>query len=143
MKSYAPLLARIGWTQWSPDLIWFDATRAFGSANYYVQKLFSLLTGEVSYPTQTGEKDVYASATSAGDLTFVKVVNASASPVTVDVEADFDFGEMMRVVQMRGEPDDFNSLEEPEKLVPVDVAPTSARSAQLPPRSFSVLVFRK
>ncbi len=143
MKSYAPLLARIGWTQWSPDLIWFDATRAFGSANYYVQKLFSLLTGEVSYPTQTGEKDVYASASSAGDLTFVKVVNASASPVTVDVEADFDFGEMMRVVQMRGEDDDFNSLEEPEKLVPVDVAPTSARSAQLPPRSFSVLVFRK
>ena len=31
MKSYAPLFARIGYAQWSPDLIWFDAEKAFGS----------------------------------------------------------------------------------------------------------------
>lgn len=143
MKSYAPLLARIGRTQWSPNLIWFDATRSFGSADYYVQKMYSLLTGEVSYRTETDAKGVYASATASGDLTYVKVVNATDETISADVEADFDFGEMLRIVQMQGEFSDFNSMEEPEKIVPVEVAPTSARSVQLPPRSFSVLVFRK
>lgn len=86
---------------------------------------------------------MYASATASGDLTYVKVVNATDETISADVEADFDFGEMLRIVQMQGEFSDFNSMEEPEKIVPVEVAPTSARSVQLPPRSFSVLVFRK
>ena len=143
MRSYAPLFARIGYTQWSPDLIWFDATRAFGSANYHVQRMYSLLTGEVSWRTQTDTQGTYVSATSAGDITYVKAVNATDSPVTAEVEGDFDFGEMLRIVRMAGEPGDFNSPEEPEKLVPVEVAPTAARTAELPPHSFSVLIFRK
>ncbi len=143
MKSYAPLFARIGYAQWSPDLIWFDAEKAFGSASYYVQKMYSLLTGEVSYRTTSDEKGVYASATSSGDLTYVKAVNATDEPFTAEIGADFDFGELLRIVQMRGELTDYNSLAQPEKLVPVEVAPTSARTVQLPPRSFSVLVFRK
>ncbi len=143
MKSYAPLFARIGWTQWSPDLIWFDATHAFGSASYYVQKMYSELTGETAWKTTADRAGVYASATSAGDITYVKVVNATQERVTADVEADFGFGEMLRVVQMCGALTDCNTLQEPEKLVPVEVAPTSARSVELPPCSFSVLVFRK
>ena len=143
MKSYAPLLARIGYAQWSPDLIWFDAKHAFGSANYHVQKMYSLLTGEVSYKTKADGAGVYVSATSSGDLTYVKAVNATDTAVEAEVEADFDFGEMLRIVRMAGEPGDFNSPEEPEKLVPVEVAPTAARTAQLPPHSFSVMVFRK
>ena len=143
MKSYAPLFARIGYAQWSPDLIWFDAKQAFGSANYHVQKMYSLLTGEVSYPTVTDGAGTYASATSSGDLTYVKVVNATAQPVTADVEADFDFGEMLRVVQMKGKLADCNTAAQPQKLVPVEVAPTAARTVELPPYSFSVLVFRK
>lgn len=31
---------------WRPDLIWFDNHRVFGSANYYVQKLFMEHLGE-------------------------------------------------------------------------------------------------
>ena len=40
MACYAPLLAREGFTQWRPDLIWFDSTRAYGTPSYHVQKLF-------------------------------------------------------------------------------------------------------
>ena len=105
--------------------------------------MYSLLTGEVSYRTTSDEKGVYASATSSGDLTYVKAVNATDEPFTAEIGADFDFGELLRIVQMRGELTDYNSLAQPEKLVPVEVAPTSARTVQLPPRSFSVLVFRK
>lgn len=41
MSSYAPLFAKIGSTQWTPDLIWFDNTSVYGTPSYYVQKMFS------------------------------------------------------------------------------------------------------
>ncbi len=37
---YAPLLCNTDYRNWEPDMIWFDNHRAFGSANYYVQKMF-------------------------------------------------------------------------------------------------------
>jgi len=41
MSSYAPLFAKAGATQWTPDLIWFNNTSVYGSPSYYVQELFS------------------------------------------------------------------------------------------------------
>ncbi|MFO1522016.1 MAG: alpha-L-arabinofuranosidase C-terminal domain-containing protein [Kiritimatiellia bacterium] len=40
MSSYAPLFAREGFTQWRPDLIYFDATRAMPTPSYHVQAMF-------------------------------------------------------------------------------------------------------
>lgn len=37
---YAPLLCNAQYVNWEPDMIWFDNHRVYGSANYYVQKLF-------------------------------------------------------------------------------------------------------
>ncbi len=45
MAAYAPLMAKDGFTQWTPDLIFFDNTRVFGTPSYYVQKLFSECKG--------------------------------------------------------------------------------------------------
>ena len=39
LASYAPLFARVGYAQWSPDMIWFDETKAYGTPSYFVQKL--------------------------------------------------------------------------------------------------------
>lgn len=41
MCSYAPLFAHVDAWQWTPDLIWFDNLKSYGTPNYYVQKLFS------------------------------------------------------------------------------------------------------
>ena len=41
MTSYAPLFGKVNHDQWKPDLIWYDNVRAFGTPNYYVQKLFA------------------------------------------------------------------------------------------------------
>lgn len=41
MSCYAPLLARENFTQWAPDLIWFDATRVMPTPNYHVQAMFA------------------------------------------------------------------------------------------------------
>lgn len=40
LACYAPMLCNVDYVNWKPDLIWFDSHRCFGSANYYVQKLF-------------------------------------------------------------------------------------------------------
>ncbi|PZD94736.1 hypothetical protein DNH61_17460 [Paenibacillus sambharensis] len=42
MAAYAPLFSRrpASFTQWTPDMIWFDEHKAFGTPNYYVQKEF-------------------------------------------------------------------------------------------------------
>lgn len=144
MASYAPLFARIGYTQWSPDMIWFDGKSAYASANYYVQQLYSLYTGHFSLKTAVeGAEKVYASATERDGLVFVKAVNAGNESVEAQIEGDFDFGALTRIIRMEGAPSDYNTMDEPKKIAPQEIAPTAERSLELPPRSFNVLVFRK
>jgi len=45
LASYAPLLARVGHTQWVPDLLYFDATHVLRTASYHVQQAFSRQRG--------------------------------------------------------------------------------------------------
>lgn len=40
LACYAPMLANASYVNWKPDMVWFDNHRAFGTPNYYVQKLF-------------------------------------------------------------------------------------------------------
>ncbi len=50
MTAYAPLFNKVGNTQWTPDLIWFDNTRSFGTPSYHVQKLFMRNLPDVHLP---------------------------------------------------------------------------------------------
>ena len=45
LASYAPLFNRIGHSQWTPDMIWFDADKVVLTPSYYVQKMFSDFAG--------------------------------------------------------------------------------------------------
>jgi len=85
MASYAPLFAHAEGWQWTPDLIWVDNLRSYGTANYQVQKLFSLNKGTDVVPVLldnqavTGQDGYYASATidrKTNEL-ILKVVNSS------------------------------------------------------------------
>jgi alpha-N-arabinofuranosidase len=85
MASYAPLFAHVEGWQWTPDLIWVDNLRSYGTTNYYVQKLFSLNKGtdvvSVLSDNQVvaGKDGYYASATidkKTNEL-ILKVVNSS------------------------------------------------------------------
>lgn len=40
LACYAPMLCNTDYVNWKPDMIWFDNHQVFGTANYYVQKLF-------------------------------------------------------------------------------------------------------
>ncbi|KAF7334218.1 putative alpha-L-arabinofuranosidase A [Mycena sanguinolenta] len=49
--SYAPLLNHLNQTDWTPNLVSFDAGNVYPSTSYYVQKLFSLNRGDEYLPS--------------------------------------------------------------------------------------------
>src|SRR5688572_28410301 len=85
MASYAPLFAHVDGWQWTPDLIWVDNLRSYGSANYQVQKLYSTNRGTHTVPALfnnkplTGQDSLYASAVIDKNTNevIIKVVNSS------------------------------------------------------------------
>ena len=60
MASYAPLFAHLDAWQWTPDLIWFDNLRSYGTTNYQVQKLFATNVGTRMAPALIDGKAVNA-----------------------------------------------------------------------------------
>ncbi|HCW54563.1 MAG TPA: alpha-arabinofuranosidase [Clostridium sp.] len=64
MESYAPLFAKSDDFQWSPNMIWFNGKTSYGSANYYMQKLFgdnlgtSMLEDKFTCPDISKSKDI-------------------------------------------------------------------------------------
>ena len=80
LASYAPLFNRIGHSQWTPDLIWFDADKVVLTPSYYVQKMFSDFSGtealELNGQEKTlREKKLFISAVKSGEKKIVKIVN--------------------------------------------------------------------
>lgn len=51
LACYAPLLCNADYINWKPDMIWFDNHRVYGTANYYVQKLFMKHQGDMLLQT--------------------------------------------------------------------------------------------
>lgn len=94
MCSYAPLFAHSEGWQWTPDLIWFDNLKAYGTPNYYVQKLFSLNKGSQVLPMLTenkpvtGQQGLYASSVLDNKTkeVILKLVNSSSTPQVSNIE---------------------------------------------------------
>lgn len=88
--SYAPLLARRGHVNWSPDLIFFNGTEVFPTISYFVQQLFALNGGDAYLPTVVSDRKEFAASAvrdgMTGDL-IVKLVNGSeaAKPLHIDL----------------------------------------------------------
>ncbi len=61
LASYAPLLAKTGYNQWSPNLIWFNNMGVYGSPDYYVQKMFAEHNGSYTVKNELEEsgKPIY------------------------------------------------------------------------------------
>jgi len=86
LASYAPLLARRGHTQWTPDLIYFNATQVFPTLNYTVQQLFGANHGDTYLPTELAPAATpsrFAASTvrdrATGDV-ILKLVNGDDTP---------------------------------------------------------------
>lgn len=99
LASYAPLFNRIGHSQWTPDMIWFDADNVVLTPSYYVQKLFSDYSGSQSLELNGQEKELrkenlYVSAVKNDDEIIIKIVNANETEKELVLESgDFNFAE--------------------------------------------------
>jgi len=150
MASYAPLFAHVEGWQWTPDMIWVDNLRSYGTPNYYVQKMFANNPGDVVLPVTldaAGADKFYVSATradAAGEI-ILKVVNGGKSPVKTKLNLA---GAGKHIVSASastltgGSLQDENSFDAPEKVAPQDskLKITSPQFAQVfPANSFTVL----
>ena len=153
MASYAPLFAHAEGWQWTPDMIWVDNLRSYGTPNYYVQKLYSLHKGTHVVPLLqnnqplAGQDSLYASATidkKTAEL-IVKVVNASgtAQARDINIQGVKNLGKnaVMTVLQS-AQLNDVNSLNDPAKVAPKE-SEISVKGKKillaLQPYSFTVL----
>lgn len=90
LASYAPLLARIGNTQWKPDLIFFDKTDVYPTTSYWVQRLFGSNHGDRYWSGVITGKGAETSScvtdSKTGDV-ILKFVNYTDSvmPVAADI----------------------------------------------------------
>lgn len=154
MASYAPLFAHIDGWQWTPNLIWVDNLRSYGTANYQVQKLYSTNKGTQVMPIvykngepATGQDSLYASATkdkNTGEL-IVKIVNTSNRMQSAEVQleglkkAD---GKAQLITLLNDDLEAVNSLDTPSVIAPkkseIDTKGKSI-ALDLAPYSFSVL----
>ncbi|MDI6050459.1 alpha-L-arabinofuranosidase C-terminal domain-containing protein [Flavobacterium sp. XS2P24] len=152
LTSYAPLMAHEEAWQWTPDLLWFNNLEAYGSANYYVQKLFATNRGtDLIAITKdgkpvTGQNNLFASAVkdSNSKEVIVKLVNTSATAQEVNVDLKGTKLQAKGTIITLTSPNlqDENSFANPKKISPTekgfnlkgDKAQTS-----LPPYSVTVL----
>ncbi|HVZ64743.1 MAG TPA: alpha-L-arabinofuranosidase C-terminal domain-containing protein [Lacunisphaera sp.] len=91
LASYAPLFSRRGHTQWTPDMIYFNATQVFPSLNYTAQQLFMHNRGDINLPASldglAAGARLAASAVRdrrSGDL-IIKLVNGDDTPRALSI----------------------------------------------------------
>lgn len=130
MASYAPLFAHVDGWQWTPNLIWFDNLRSYGTPNYYVQQLFSLYKGTDVVPllfngkAVAGQEGCYVTACVDRNTNqlIIKFVNSSTSSKTVsfNMEGSTAYQKLVRIITLRSDKKDAeNSLAKPEVISPV------------------------
>ena len=131
MASYAPLFAHVDGWQWTPDLIWVDNLNAYGTPNYYVQKLFSLNKGTDIIPiladgkSLAGADSLYASAVldRKTNEVVIKLVNASGKSkireINIEGVKKLDTKAMLTVLRSDNM-DQVNSIEAPKAVSPAD-----------------------
>ncbi len=151
LTSYAPLMAHAEGWQWTPDLIWFNNLEAFGTPNYYVQKLFSTNRGTHVLPLTAaggpviGENGLYATAAldQATNELIVKVVNVSEAEqsVALGVKGKLATSGRLQVLQA-SDLEAVNSFDAPAAIAPQSRPVALAKrnpSLTVAPRSLTVL----
>lgn len=151
MTSYAPLFAHVNRWQWTPDLIWFDNLTSYGTANYYVQKLFSTNVGTHTLPIKrngenvTGQGGLYAAASKdaeTGDI-IVKVVNvlSGSQPLNINLNGLNGDATAKMISLENSNLELFNTIETPDAISPseseIEVV-DGAISMEIPGSSFKV-----
>jgi len=146
MASYAPLMAHVDAWQWTPDEIWFDNLRSYGTPNYYVQKMYATNAGTRVMPiTSAAEEGLYSSATvdERSSELIVKVINNTSAdrPAEIQLKGFTTTGKAIVTTLASADLYTENSLDHPQALAP-ETASLEVKSenlaVQLRPYSFTI-----
>ncbi|WP_082063445.1 alpha-L-arabinofuranosidase C-terminal domain-containing protein [Draconibacterium sediminis] len=126
MASYAPLLAKRNFTQWTTDMIFFDNTKICLTPNYHVQKMFMSNQGDLYFDkvVETAQNDTTLAAScvydsQSGDI-ILKMVNAgnTAKTMKVNLSRFRNITNEAKLTFLTANREDENTLENPENVLP-------------------------
>ena len=150
MTSFAPLLAKEEYTDWDPDLIYFNNIEVKPTVDYYVQKMFGHNSGNMYIPSQVSlsnknqnvKKRIGVSVVTdskSGDL-IIKLANLLPTEVNSEIDlSSYDFGESKATLSvLKGQPED-------ENVHPLESTINVSKNFeyQMPAYSFSVIRIAK
>ena len=146
MASYAPLLAREGMQQWTPDMIWFNAREVMLTPNYYIQAMFAATVGDqvVDSSLDGLNKLIYHVVTRTEDKLYVKLVNVSsyAEDMTISLAGVPDG--TATFTRLTGEKNAVNTFQHKDRVAPVTgecAIENGTAQLELPAYSATILTF--
>jgi alpha-N-arabinofuranosidase len=153
LASYAPLFGHAEGWQWTPDLIWFDNLEAYGTPNYYVQKLFSNNKGTHTLSVKsrnenvTGQNGLYSSAVWDHNTreVIIKLVNRSDSsvPSEIQLQGARKYYDKAVLTTLRSELSSVNSFQDPSRVTPEEsTIPVKGKAVALNLSPYSMTVIR-
>lgn len=149
MASYAPLLARYGYTQWSPNLIWFNGNKVCATPSYYVQQMYGMNMGTVNLEASGSEEGLYYNVTYDEETKeiIIKVVNINDKQYDIEIETngfEVDKADTIIVNTMAllgNNLSDYNSFNQETVKVIKEIKEMNQRIYQVPKYAFVILRF--
>ncbi len=118
MCCYAPLFARDGMQQWTPDLIWFNATEVLRTPNYYIQQMFAATLGKQVVESRCDAPQIHQVVTKTDECLYVKIVNLADSPCELTMALNGTAAGEGSYVRLSGEKNAVNTFAKPDAVVP-------------------------
>ncbi len=151
LASYAPLFARVGYAQWSPDMIWFDGETAYGTPSYHVQCMYSNNMGDMTLDTNGEEKiaakeGIYYSLShdSKTNEVIVKIVNSKNESVKLNLTLAEEWQDKKSYTMQLLTGDElnaYNCIDNPNRVIVSTKEGMLADGVELPQNAFAVIRF--
>ena len=148
MASYAPLLAHVDAWQWTPDAIWFDNLRSYGTPNYYVQRIFASNVGTRIVPvTPPAQDGLYTTASLDERMheLIVKAINVASTTRAVEIDVHgANASGTAKVTTLEGaDLNAENSFDQPKNVAPKD-STLEVKAGKIPVKldPYSITVYR-
>jgi alpha-N-arabinofuranosidase len=156
MQCYAPLLVNVsaGASQWSPNLIGYDALNSFVSPSWHAQQLFNTHRGDEVLTATTDKEDpanllpYSVTRDKEKGLIHIKLVNIAPTTrkVTIDLGKETKVNPNAEVVILGDkDPKALNTIEKPEAVKPVTKTISDASSdfsITLEPSSLTIVTLK-
>ncbi len=146
MASYAPLMAREGMQQWTPDMIWFNAREVLLTPNYHVQAMFAATVGDqvVESLCETENGQLYHVVTRTEDKLYVKLVNVSDTAEEIALHLAHVPDGQVSCTRLTGERNAINTFQHRDRVAPTAGTEEIAggrMTLHLPACSLTILTF--